>query len=124
MTRGAEPWKNTQILFTLGLVFLCGAIAGALVYRASSQPVKAVSWNDNSKEVTLNRLQKELQLTPDQTAEIETVLDDFTMYYQMLQAQMDEVRATGKSRMEQLLTEEQRKKFDRIMHDFRDKQIR
>jgi LPS O-antigen subunit length determinant protein (WzzB/FepE family) len=124
MIRGGEPWKNTQILFTLGLVFLCGAIAGALVYRASSQSVKAVSWNDNNKEVTLNRLQKELQLTPDQTAEIETVLDDFTMYYQMLQAQMDEVRATGKSRMEQLLNEEQRKKFGRIMHDFRDKQIR
>ncbi len=124
MTRGAEPWKNTQILFTLGLVFLCGAIAGALVYRASSQPVKAVSWNDNSKEVTLNRLQKELQLTPDQTAEIETVLDDFTMYYQMLQAQMDEVRATGKSGMEKVLNEEQRKKFGRIIHDFRDRQIR
>ncbi len=124
MTRGGEPWKNTQILFTLGLVFLCGAIAGALVYRASSQSVKAVSWNDTAKEVTLNRLQKELKLTPDQTAEIETVLDDFTMYYQMLQAQMDEVRATGKSRMEQLLTEEQRKKFDRIMNDFRDKQLR
>ncbi|MCX6604574.1 MAG: hypothetical protein NTV52_13370 [Acidobacteria bacterium] len=124
MIRGGEPWKNTQILFTLGLVFLCGAIAGAIVYRASSQPVKAVSWNDNNKEVTLNRLQKELQLTPDQTAQIETILDDFTMYYQMLQAQMDEVRANGKSGMEQVLNEEQRKKFGRIMHDFRDKQIR
>lgn len=124
MIRGGEPWKNTQILFTLGLVFLCGAIAGAIVYRASSQPVKAVSWNENNKEVTLNRLQKELQLTPDQTAQIETILDDFTMYYQMLQAQMDEVRANGKSGMEQVLNEEQRKKFGRIMHDFRDKQIR
>ena len=123
MIRGGEPWKNTQILFTLGLVFLCGAIAGAIVYRASSQPVKAVSWNDNNKEVTLNRLQKELQLTPDQTAQIETILDDFTMYYQMLQAQMDGVRANGKSGMEQVLNEEQRKKFGRIMHDFRDKQI-
>ena len=124
MTRAGEPWKNTQILFTLGLVFLCGAIAGALVYRASSQPVKAISWNDSNKQVTLNRLQKELQLTPDQTAEVETVLDDFTMYYQMVQAQMDEVRAKGKSSMEQVLNEEQRKKFGRIMHDFRDKQIR
>jgi Spy/CpxP family protein refolding chaperone len=120
-----EPWKNTKILSTLALVFLCGAIAGALVYRASSQPVKAnVNWNEANKEVTLKRLQKELDLTPAQTAEIETVLDDFTMYYQMLQAQMDEVRATGKSRMEQVLTEEQRKKFGRIMNDFRDRQIR
>jgi Spy/CpxP family protein refolding chaperone len=88
------------------------------------QPVKVVSWNDSNKEVTLKRLQKELKLTPEQTAEIETVLDDFTMYYQMLQAQMDEVRATGKSRIDQLLTEEQRKRFNRIMSDFRERQIR
>ncbi len=124
MTSPREPWKNPQILVTLALVFLCGAVAGALIYRAASQPVKAVSWNDANKEVTLKRLQKELNLTPDQTAEIETVLDDFTMYYQMLQAQMDEVRATGKSRMDQLLTEEERKKFGRIMSDFRERQIR
>jgi hypothetical protein len=42
----------------------------------------------------------------------------------MLQAQMDEVRATGKSRIDQLLTEEQRKRFNRIMSDFRERQIR
>jgi len=124
MTRPREPWKNPQILVTLALVFLCGAVAGALVYRFASQPVKAVSWNDANKDVTLKRLQKELNLTSVQTGEIETVLDDFTMYYQMLQAQMDEVRTTGKSRIDQLLTEEQRKKFGRIMSDFRERQIR
>jgi len=95
-----------------------------LVYRVASQSVKAVSWNESNKDVTLKRLQKELNLTPEQTAEIETVLDDFTMYYQMLQAQMDEVRATGKSRIDHLLTEEQRKRFNRIMSDFRERQIR
>ncbi|MBZ2176731.1 MAG: hypothetical protein ACK58M_02385 [Acidobacteriota bacterium] len=124
MMRSSAPWKNPQILVTLALVFLCGGVAGALVYRAAVQPVKVVSWNDSNKEVTLKRLQKELKLTPEQTAEIETVLDDFTMYYQMLQAQMDEVRATGKSRIDQLLTEEQRKRFNRIMSDFRERQIR
>ncbi|MCA2967866.1 MAG: hypothetical protein INH43_05065 [Acidobacteriaceae bacterium] len=124
MTRSSAPWKNPQILVTLALVFLCGGVAGALVYRVASQSVKAVSWNESNKDVTLKRLQKELNLTPEQTAEIETVLDDFTMYYQMLQAQMDEVRATGKSRIDQLLTEEQRKRFNRIMSDFRERQIR
>jgi hypothetical protein len=124
MIRSSAPWKNPQILVTLACVFLCGAVSGALVYRAASQSVKAVSWNEPNKDVTLKRLQKELSLTPEQTVEIETVLDDFTMYYQMLQAQMDEVRATGKSRMDQLLTEEQRKKFNRIMSDFRERQIR
>ena len=124
MIRSSASWKNPQILVALACVFLCGAVSGALVYRAASQSVKAVSWNESNKDVTLKRLQKELSLTPEQTAEIETVLDDFTMYYQMLQAQMDEVRATGKSRMDQLLTEEQRKKFNRIMSDFRERQIR
>ena len=124
MIRSSAPWKNPQILVALACVFLCGAVSGALVYRAASQSVKAVSWNESNKDVTLKRLQKELSLTPEQTAEIETVLDDFTMYYQMLQAQMDEVRATGKSRIDQLLTEEQRKRFNRIMSDFRERQIR
>ena len=94
-------------------------------YRRCSRLSRLLSTRQSLRleQVTLNRLQKELQLTPDQTAEIETILDDFTMYYQMLQAQMDEVRANGKSGMEQVLNEEQRKKFGRIMHDFRDKQI-
>lgn len=119
------PWKSPQIWFTLALVFLCGGISGALVYRATSHTVsaKAAAWKEGSNEVTLKHLQRELDLTPDQTAEIETVLDDFKLYYQMLQAQMDEVRATGKSRMDQVLNEEQRKKFSRIMNEFRDRRL-
>jgi uncharacterized membrane protein len=126
--RSQPAWKNPQILLTLSLVFCCGALAGAVIYKLVSQPVSAkqvaASWKDSTKEQTLNHLKKELKLTPEQAAEIETALDDFSLYYQMLHAQMEEVMATSKSRIDQVLNEEQRKKFSRIMTDLKDKQPR
>jgi uncharacterized membrane protein len=126
--RGQPAWKNPQVVLTLTLVFCCGALAGAVIYKLTSQPVSAkqvaASWKDTTKEQTLKNLKKELKLTPEQAAEIETALDDFSLYYQMLHAQMEEVMATSKSRIDQVLNEEQRKKFARIMNDLKDRQIR
>lgn len=126
--RSQPAWKNPQILLTLSLVFCCGSLAGAVIYKLVSQKVSAkyvaASWKDSTKEQTLTHLKKELKLTPEQAAEIETALDDFTLYYQMLHAQMEEVMSTSKSRIDQVLNEEQRKKFSRIMTDLKDKQPR
>jgi len=126
--RGQPAWKNPQVVLTLTLVFCCGALAGAVIYKLTYQPVSAkqvaASWKDTTKEQTLKNLKKELNLTPEQAAEIETALDDFSLYYQMLHAQMEEVMATSKSRIDQVLNEEQRKKFSRIMNDLKDRQIR
>ena len=126
--RGQPAWKNPQVVLTLTLVFCCGALAGAVIYKLTSQPVSAkqvaASWKDTTKEQTLKNLKKELNLTPEQAAGIETALDDFSLYYQMLHAQMEEVMATSKSRIDQVLNEEQRKKFSRIMNDLKDRQIR
>jgi Spy/CpxP family protein refolding chaperone len=124
-SRLRPSWKNPQLLCTLSLVFLCGAVAGALIFRIAAQPVSAkqvtASWTDGNKANTLNQLQRELRLTPEQKTEIETVLDDFAMYYQMLRAQMDEVMAQSKQRVEQVLDEEQRKKFNRIMSELKER---
>jgi hypothetical protein len=46
---------------------------------------------------------------------METVLDDFVMYVQMLQAQMDDVRANGKARIMRVLDERQKKKFEKML---------
>ena len=121
--RAQPAWKNPQILLTLTLVFCCGALAGAVIYKLVSQPVSAkqvaAGWKDSTKDQTLTHLKKELQLTPEQAAEIETSLDDFALYYQMLHSQMEEVMAQSKSRIDQVLTEEQRKKFSRIMSELK-----
>ncbi|MBI2686084.1 MAG: hypothetical protein HYX27_07200 [Acidobacteria bacterium] len=126
--RAQPAWRNPQILLTLTLVFCCGALAGAVIYKLASQPVSAkqvvAGWKDSTKEQTLTHLKRELNLTSEQASEIETALDDFSLYYQVLHAQMEDLMATSKSRIDQVLNEEQRKKFSRIMTDLKEKQAR
>lgn len=73
--------------------------------------------------MSLQLWKKELDLSPGQAAEIETILDDFVMYYDTLQAQMDEVRASGKAKIKQILNDHQRQKFDKMLVELQNKQI-
>jgi len=52
-----------------------------------------------------------LNLTPDQSERLKTILDDFAKYHEDLEAQIEDVRATGRNRIVQILTPEQRKRF-------------
>jgi uncharacterized membrane protein len=122
MPAGLQPsWKNPRILLLLAMVFACGAICGAVVYQLSSQKVSAkrLDWKPANKEKTLERLKQELQLTPEQAVEIETALDDFALYYQMLQSQIDELMTTGRKNIDHVLNEAQRKKFAKMMEELR-----
>lgn len=110
--------RNPRVVLTLLLVFVAGFAAGVLVmslagYRMYSP--KALTWREGGKQVTLERLRRELDLSAEQTAQMERVLDDFFAYYHTLQAQMDEVRASGKDRILRLLDERQRRKFEEMM---------
>ena len=121
------PWKNPRIVYTLFFVFLSGAVVGAVSARfgmSSERHRPGPFWNEGGREISLQRFKKELDLTTQQAGEIETVLDDFVMYYQTLQAQMDDVRATGKNRILKLLREDQKQKFVRMLSDLQAKQIR
>jgi hypothetical protein len=121
------PWKNPRIVYTLLLVFLSGAVAGALTMRFGFQPERHRSgpyWKEGGRDISLQRFKSELNLTPDQAGQIASVLDDFMMYYQTLQAQMDDVRATGKNRIMKLLNDDQRQKFEHMLSDLQTKQIR
>jgi hypothetical protein len=101
----------------LVLVFLCGAAAGALGMRIagnySARP-SISTWKESTRELTLDWFRRELALSPDQAREIEAVLDDYVIYYQNLQTQMDDFRYEGKKRILQILDEEQREKYLRM----------
>jgi len=121
------PWKNPRIIYTLLFVFLSGAVAGAVSVKfgmSLERHKPGPFWKEGGREISLQRFRKELDLTPQQAAEIERVLDDFVMYYQTLQAQMDDVRATGKNRILKLLREDQQQKFVRMLSDLQAKQLR
>jgi len=119
MTAPATPsWQNPRVLCTLLLVFICGACLGMLVLslgvHGGWSRGNPVALKEGGQEVTLGRLKQELNLTPAQAEQLETVLDDFFMYYHTLQAQLDDVRATGKTRILRLLDEQQKRKFEKL----------
>jgi hypothetical protein len=119
-----SPWRNPRIVLTLFLVFVTGSAAGALGIRYAQRAKATPAWKEGGREITLQMFRKELNLTGEQAAEVEVVLDDFMMYYQTLQAQMDEVRANGKERVTRLLSPEQKEKFSRMMSELQARQMR
>jgi len=109
---------SPRVLLTIILIFLAGAVTGGLAMRHGLHAMmhaQAPFWQEGGKQVSLQHLTNELNLTPQQQAELETVLDDFVMYVQTLQAQMDDVRASGKARIMRVLDEPQKKKFERML---------
>jgi hypothetical protein len=111
-------WQNPRVLTTLVLVFLTGAMAGAITMRAGLHDKMHRSasayWRDGRNEFSYDRLKKDLDLTPDQSERLKTILDDFDKYHEDLQAQIEDVRATGKNRILQMLDARQRQRFEQL----------
>jgi hypothetical protein len=123
----SSGWRDPRVLVMLLAVFLCGASAGMLVMALGAHRMMHAhaepAWKDTGKEKVLQRFQTELSLSPGQTEQLETILDDFFTYYHTLQAQLDDVRASGKQRMLRILDENQKKKFEKIMSEMQDKAL-
>jgi hypothetical protein len=109
----SRVWDPRLIgVVTLALVFLCGAAAGALamnlgVHKVMHQPAFDTP---EGKVRYFERLQKQLDLTPEQSEQMQSVLNDFWQYYRS-------VLSDSKSRVEQILTEPQRRKFEQSLQD-------
>ena len=115
------PWQNPRILSTLLLVFLAGGTAGALSMRLGLHQklhrTASAASREPSREAVLQRFRTELDLSGAQAEGIALVLDDYSKYYESLQDQLDDLRATGKTRILQILNPEQRAKFQKMMAD-------
>jgi len=91
------------------LVFLCGAAAGALVMDFGVHRNRIPSFETPAgKALYFERMQRELNLTPAQSEQMQSVLNDFWQYYRT-------VLSDGKQRVEALLNEEQRQKLEKML---------
>jgi hypothetical protein len=123
---------NPRIMWTLTGVFLAGVGSGMLamnygihdlIHRPKSvETASNTPQAPNEKEV-LERFRKELNLTPEQTEKLAVILTDYQHYYQSVQEQIeqlrlrdqiDDLRATGKNRILEILDDNQRKKFEKM----------
>jgi len=112
-------WQNTRIVTTLLLVFLAGATAGAVSMKLGfhnwlhrSGPAGP---REPARDAVVQRFRTELQLSSAQTDQIAVVLEDYRKYYQTVQDQLEDIRATGKGQIMRILDPEQRVKFEKMM---------
>jgi len=114
------PWQNPRVVFPLLMVFLSGAVSGALWMQLGLHDKlhRATVVNTApSRGAVLQRFNSELGLSQDQSQKIANVLEDYTQYYQSLQDQLDDLRSTGRTQILQILNPDQRDKFDKMMND-------
>ena len=107
---GLDP--RLLAVITLGLVFLCGGAVGALVmdfgiHQRANPPAFDTP---QGKAAFFDRMKRELNLTPAQSGQMQSILTDFWDYYRT-------VLSDGKSRIEGILTPEQQRKFEQILQE-------
>lgn len=107
----ARSWDPRVVCsMALLLVFSTGAAVGALVMDLGIHNRQKPPAFDTpaGKALYFEKLQKDLDLSPEQSVQIESVLNDFWQYYRG-------VLGDSKSKVEQLLTPAQRQKFERML---------
>jgi hypothetical protein len=93
------------------LVFLCGALLGAVVMSFSGHSgLHGTPPSATGLSMSLPEWKERLDLTDQQTEQLQSVLDDFSHYY-------DNVLADGNSRIMQILNDDQRRKFERMIQE-------
>ena len=111
--RFARSWDpKVACMVTLTLVFLCGVAAGAVAMNFGAHNLLHQPSFDTAvgRELYFSRMKRELDLTPTQQEQMESILNDFWQYYRT-------VLSDSKTKVEQILNEEQRRKFERILQE-------
>lgn len=99
---------------TLAVVFLCGGVAGALAMDlvVHNRPRPSPFDTSQGKTAYFQKMQQDLALTPEQSEQIQSTLNDFWQYYRT-------VLTDAKQRIELVLTPEQKRKFELLLEDKR-----
>jgi len=109
----SSAWSPKLVCgMSLALVFLCGALAGALVMDFGVHNRQRTPSFDTAQGQTLyfEHLQKELDLSATQSEQVKSILNDFWQYYRT-------VLSEGRTRIDQVLTPAQREKFERLLQE-------
>lgn len=110
--RGWDPRIACAVVLTL--VFLCGAAAGALAMNSGLHTrLHQPAFDTPAGRIQyFEKLQRELNLTPAQSEQVQSVLDDMWRYYRS-------VLSDSKDRVEQVLNPEQRTRFEHLLQQQR-----
>ncbi len=110
-------FKAATLVFA---VFLTGAVVGGLTVHVFGDRIWSSSASDASarlsKNELLQQLNQQLDLTPDQRAQIDSImggtLSDYNRILAPLSPQLEQARQQGRERIRSVLTPGQLPKFD------------
>jgi len=110
--RGGAWNPKVAGIAVLVLVFLCGmATGGVVMHLGWHNHLHQPSFDSPAgRALYFEHLRKQLDLTPEQAEQMQSILNDFWQYYRT-------VLSDSKTRIEQVLNQEQRKKFERILQE-------
>jgi hypothetical protein len=117
LPRSEESWSHPRVLVFLAVIFLCGAAFGSALTRTylhskmswyRPQPIEAV------QQLGLERLQRQLNLSPEQIKTVNKELDDYAKYYQNIEEEREDVAEHGRQRIFDVLNDAQKKRFSQI----------
>jgi hypothetical protein len=107
-----RPTEKMAIL-SFVLVFLCGAVLGAVVMSFSGHAsLHGTAPMATGLSMSVTEWKQQLDLTDQQTVQLTSILDDFSHYY-------DNVLADGNSRIIQILNPDQRVRFEKMIRAHR-----
>ncbi len=106
----------------LAAVFVAGLATGVLGLRAYDKHARAEPAATTAPKeqtlVALERLSTNLELTPEQSQEVQIILDEHIMLEADLLAQMRALQQQGREEIMRVLNEQQKKKFEGMLHSF------
>ncbi len=107
--------KNLAIAFLFGAVL----VGGALGFTADR-----MLGGRHGEESVLDLLDRRLALTSEQRTQIDAILDErhrqSISVYQTIKPKMDSIRLHARDQMRQLLSAEQRPKYEALLKEFSD----
>ena len=110
-TAAALPRPAERIaIVSFVLVFLCGLVLGVVIMSFSHVRLHGASPAADGMSMSVPEWKERLDLTDQQTEQLQSILDDFAHYY-------DNVLADGNSRIMQILNDDQRRKFQRMLQE-------
>lgn len=119
LRRDEDGWANPKVLVIFAVIFLCGAAVGSalthtFLHHGSFLHQRQYVGMEAAQHLGLSKLAVMLDLTPEQQKTVMKELDDYAKYYQNIEDDRDDVAAHGKQHILNVLTPEQRKKFNAI----------
>ena len=111
------PRERKRAALYIALIFFCGFVSGTLVTNIWTQWGPTVSAQGDSnrssrRERTVERFTRELSLSPDQAAQLNQILAETRQSYRTSES---EVRQQGRDRIRQILTPEQRARYEETL---------